>query len=296
MTYVRFARTVMSRLARAVVRELPDVRRGRGIEPVHRARVSCRRLQTALWLFKDVLPKTARRSYRSQIKNLLQGLGQARDLDVEIRFFSLWLREERLGRNAAFRAHVSGLKRRRQSVQPRLERLAGQALQQDWARTLPSGRWEKTAGDTPVVRPNSETASAILKRRVRKLVQEVRRYEPDVRNPENVSQLHALRIAAKHLRYALEMIAPVGGPDFADTAGVILGLHHLLGDLHDYHVWAEDLVRARPSLTKSGLEPVAVRLCRMYRKTHQQFVSAWMRAGRQGLWRKLESLPFDYFS
>src|SRR4051812_14740573 len=51
--------------------------------------------------------------------------------------------------------------------------------------------------------------------------------------PANVEQLHDMRIAAKRLRYLLELSEPLFGPPARKAAKVVKGLQDLLGEIHD---------------------------------------------------------------
>ena len=54
--------------------------------------------------------------------------------------------------------------------------------------------------------------------------------------PEAVEELHDTRIAAKRLRYVLELAGPALGAPASDGARVARGLQDLLGEIHDCDV------------------------------------------------------------
>ena len=54
--------------------------------------------------------------------------------------------------------------------------------------------------------------------------------------PEAVKELHDTRIAAKRLRYVLELAVPALGRSAANGARVARGLQDLLGEIHDCDV------------------------------------------------------------
>ncbi len=54
--------------------------------------------------------------------------------------------------------------------------------------------------------------------------------------PEAVEELHEMRIAAKRLRYVLELAAPALGQPAEDGARAARGLQDLLGEIHDCDV------------------------------------------------------------
>jgi CHAD domain-containing protein len=79
-----------------------------------------------------------------------------------------------------------------------------------------------------------------LRENVRRIVDvrasEVRSFAPGVLDPRNVEDLHDMRIAAKRLRYVLELTTPVFGPPAEEAAKRAKKLQDLLGEIHDCDV------------------------------------------------------------
>jgi CHAD domain-containing protein len=65
---------------------------------------------------------------------------------------------------------------------------------------------------------------------------EVRSFSPAVLDPRNVEALHDMRIAAKRLRYVLELSAPLFGEAADQGAKRARKLQDLLGEIHDCDV------------------------------------------------------------
>jgi hypothetical protein len=65
---------------------------------------------------------------------------------------------------------------------------------------------------------------------------ELRSFSPAVLDPRNVEALHDMRIAAKRLRYVLELTAPVFGDEAGRAAKRAKKLQDLLGEIHDCDV------------------------------------------------------------
>ena len=63
-------------------------------------------------------------------------------------------------------------------------------------------------------------------------------------NPDAVYEHHALRIAAKKLRYTLETYAPLYRRGFTKPIARIKKVQDLLGDIHDCDVWIEQMTLA----------------------------------------------------
>jgi CHAD domain-containing protein len=65
---------------------------------------------------------------------------------------------------------------------------------------------------------------------------EVHSFSPAILDPRNVDALHDMRIAAKRLRYVLELTAPVFGEPAEQGAKRAKKLQDLLGEIHDCDV------------------------------------------------------------
>lgn len=65
---------------------------------------------------------------------------------------------------------------------------------------------------------------------------EVRSFTPRALDPGEVEALHDMRIAAKRLRYVLEIAEPALGPAARDGAKAARKLQDLLGEIHDCDV------------------------------------------------------------
>ncbi len=66
-------------------------------------------------------------------------------------------------------------------------------------------------------------------------------FAPFLTDPTNVTQLHDMRIAAKRLRYALELFADALGPDAAACIDRVKEFQEVVGDIHDHDVHANIL-------------------------------------------------------
>lgn len=68
-------------------------------------------------------------------------------------------------------------------------------------------------------------------------------FAPFLNDPANVRQLHDMRIAAKRLRYALELFTDALDPDTAACIDLIKEFQEIVGDIHDHDVHV-DILRA----------------------------------------------------
>jgi DNA-binding transcriptional ArsR family regulator len=84
---------------------------------------------------------------------------------------------------------------------------------------------------------------------------ELRSFSPAVLDPRNVDALHDMRIAAKRLRYVLELTAPVFGEGAESAAKHAKKLQDLLGEIHDCDV---TIPRVERHIDRLRLEDAAV--------------------------------------
>ncbi len=61
-------------------------------------------------------------------------------------------------------------------------------------------------------------------------------FMPGVQDPRRVSELHDMRIAAKRLRYILEITGPCFGPYAKTATRLVKDVQDLLGEIHDCDV------------------------------------------------------------
>ena len=153
--------------------------------------------------------------------------------------------------------------------------------------------------------PLAEGARRILEVRLAELWS----FSPDVLDPKRVRALHDMRIAAKRLRYALEVTEPCFGPTAIEALEEAKSLQEVLGEIHDCDVMlprvkahvaglaAHDAMSARlPYDGASDLPPEAVRDApNRHRYPGLRSLSTYLRARRAVLyesflehWARLE--------
>ena len=115
---------------------------------------------------------------------------------------------------------------------------------------------------------------------------ELRSFADAARDPDNVRELHDMRIAAKRLRYVLEMTAPALGPHATRAAKAAKQLQDVLGDIHDCD---EFVPRIEAHLARLRAEDAA-RLRRLGRGESDLDPVVARHAPNRGLYRGLETL------
>ena len=80
--------------------------------------------------------------------------------------------------------------------------------------------------------PFHENAARIVRTRL----EELYAFDPAIRDPANVTELHDMRIAAKRLRYVLEIVGFAFGPAGKSLQKEATWLQEVLGEVHDCDV------------------------------------------------------------
>ena len=301
---LQLAARSLRRQVKQLTRQVEGIRKAEDVEFVHRARVASRRLRTALGVFGDCVPADRVDLWRREVRRVGRGLGEARDLDVQI----LFLRDV-LGRLPE-RAYGPGIARALVHCERKRERLQPEVLEATHrllaSRVLPqmlaaAGKLLPDDGDAPTVpgAPLFEHAEKHVLGRLDEL-QAVGRCLAD---PLNAPQHHAMRIAAKRLRYTIEVYRPACAGLLDQPIEVLKQLQTLLGDVHDCDVWVEQLGRllekqakrlrrlyghAGPLLSlKAGIEYLQAERRRHRDEVFRQLVECWDRLDREGYWAGL---------
>jgi CHAD domain-containing protein len=91
--------------------------------------------------------------------------------------------------------------------------------------------------------------STLLKR-----LKELEELSPSLYEPEKVKPLHEMRIAAKQLRYALDLFEHCWGESLCPFSGQVAKLQSSLGELHDCDLWIEHFGKRLRRVKRRGSE------------------------------------------
>ena len=201
-------------------------------DALKRYRVATRRLRAAIRVFRDAYPKRETKSLRAALADLAAALGRVRDLDVRLEELDRWATERGEGipeAVAPLRAALAGQRRAAAAILVRkldarshhrlLAALAAFVTTDDEESGLHDGSPERTTRD--------HAASSIWT-----AYELVRAYASVVRWAD-LPTLHGLRIEAKRLRYTLEFLGHVLGPEKDLVLERLVALQDHLGALND---------------------------------------------------------------
>jgi CHAD domain-containing protein len=227
-------------------------------EGLHDMRVASRRLRSALRDFMPYVPKRRLATSLQGIKVVADALGEVRDLDVAIVALDnlaskappevapgiLSLANMRRTRRAEARARLTPILDQELMAQLRANFL--EALEEA-LRNKQAKRSRQGAQAAPVLTYRDVARYTILER-----LKEFEKLSNSFYHPLKVKPLHRLRIAAKRLRYALELFEQCWGKQIGLFARQVANLQSELGDLHDCDVWIVDFGDDLAKAAKQG--------------------------------------------
>ena len=282
------------------------VRQAEDSECVHHMRVASRRLRSILPLFAVGLSRQACDRWRKQLRRLTRALGEGRDTDVQSACVQRFLdREARAQERPGVERLRLRLQQRRhvlqESVLEALERFVASQVTEEMEQTLTQlAKTSQTSGvDTPGHYVYRQTGKVM-----RDQLKALQAYAPYVQQPECSTALHAMRIAAKRLRYTMQAFAPLYPDALEEPVHTVRTIQTLLGDIHDCDVWAHDLPqflaaeRQRTLVYFGQTEPftplipglLALQHNRQqYRaQRYHKFVTFWHQVQEQWVWERLQ--------
>lgn len=280
--------------------------RSRDIEYVHRLRVSSRRLDTAIKVFKTCHPEKRVKTWQKELHQVTNVLGRARDLDIQAVCIKTYLKTSP---SSDLRP---GIRRLLLRVSQKRKRIQGKLLDVlkdlDQHQTLVSldvrsRALQKSIKVAGVMR--SEDIIVYAGGIILPVLEKFLSYDPYVDQVEAVRELHAMRIAAKKFRYTMECFAVIYPGNLVEFLSTMRVIQDQLGTIHDCDVWqaASDrfIDRERQRAEKYfGYDRVMVRLMpgllAFFEDRHQRrvetyaaFTRYWRELRQARLWDKLIS-------
>jgi len=257
-------------LGQALARHLPAAAGG-DTHGVHQARVTSRRLREAVPVFATGLKGSSARKATRKIRRLTRALGSVRELDVTLLILDELAAASDVPRSAVEDVRAGVVRERDARRAVMLKRLGrvdlaklAQRLESVEAslQNAPEEPWRKALGSRLLRRSRRLRAANDAAGHM---------YSPD--------RLHEVRIAAKKLRYGLELASDAGVRQVAPHVRAIKRLQDLLGKLHDLqvlqsHVAAAQISRdlARPG-GRVALDELAAHVEAQCRHLHAKYLA-----------------------
>ncbi len=224
------------------------------IEGVHSMRVATRRLRSALRDFMPLMDKRPPKRVRKELKQLADALGAVRDQDVAIVALEelhakaeTELIREGIGKLLEERSNLREIARSDLTQALAIGNL--NHLQQRFTATIDKvARRKKSKQTVSFNEAGREVVASSL--------QDLLGLGTSLYKPFNIEELHEMRIAAKRLRYAIELFVVCWGARIKPFADEIAEMQSFLGEVHDCDIWIESfgkhLGRGQENVTTNG--------------------------------------------
>ncbi len=273
------------------------------IEHIHHLRVSSRRIRTALELFQQCLPSKKGDQWRRQMRNVTKALGDTRDTDVQI---------DRLNKiykklpDKKYRPGIRRLLLRQSQVREKLQQEVDALVTvMEKKKTLSqiNKRFEQFVGVEAGKQSNAQALFNMAFAAISHRLDDFLSYEEYIRQAENKKELHAMRIAAKRLRYCMEIFASLYNDKLETPLDIIRNVQTVLGEIHDCDVWIEflpDFINKENNrilkfyghslsarYLTPGLEYFRNNRQRVRNRLFNQFRSDWLQWRKQEIWSTL---------
>jgi CHAD domain-containing protein len=271
-------RAVAARLA--AVRDAlgPAAAWGPDPEPVHRLRVATRRAAAALDTFADLLPGKPARRARKTLKRLRRAAGAARDADVFLDGIRGWSVHQSPAVRPGLHFLLGHALAARQAAQVELA-AAIEAASADSALPIEDLRRKERGG-------RKETLGERAAPTVAGLVDDLTAAAG--RLPDTADGLHEVRIAAKRLRYSMELFMDCLPPAVREQVYPrVEAVQDVLGEANDCHTATLRLDRlldavrqSQPGLwdlVRGGIEEFRVHVGQRLREQRWAFADWWRR-------------------
>ncbi len=275
----KFAGQNAARLLRRLAFQMNVTRKSPDARAVHDLRVSIRRFNQALGVFKACFPGREPRKIRRRAKKMMVLAGVVRNCDIAVKLLS----KSRSAEAADLRPK---LQRRRKETErvliAALDRRVDRKSSIKWRTALESALASGSNAATGIA--IGETAGQILTRMADDFVERGNAVSEAKASPE---KLHGFRIASKKFRYTLEIFAPLYGTALNEWLESIKRIQTLLGDINDCATVALMLADY-----KSGGAAASWLKKRQRRKT-EEFARCWAEefGDPQSVQARMDSLP-----
>jgi CHAD domain-containing protein len=305
--YRSLAAKYIRRQAKQLTAQFDGLRAAEDLEFVHRARVATRRLRAALRMFAQCFPPKRLRRWRKAICRTTAKLGEARDRDVQIEFLcgilsTVSAKECFPGISRVLVEIERNRERLQRKVVKAVDRLEAKGILRQVRRAskklLPA---EEASAEIPQAPPACDR----IRQPIVDQLDELLSHQDCLADPDDFERHHAMRIAAKRLRYTLEIARPLYPERFDEAIEATKRVQSLLGDVHDCDVWVglldafvmeqhDRLVElfghaGRLARLQPGIDYLRQDRRRHRREAFDELVAYWGQLGERQVWQRLRT-------
>jgi CHAD domain-containing protein len=277
-------------------------------EFIHHTRVMSRRIRNTVEVFPDFLGKKTAKKWFVALKNLTKSLTKIRDIDVQI----LFLENELV--KIVNQNQIQGvnrlLLRKKQKKSFYDQKVLKNIETFNKTETMKEirGFIEKNQFQSEVFLPTS-SLSKIAIVTIENHLKNCFSFVPYITNPNNLKELHALRIAIKNLRYSVELFYDLY-PSLKDYLTNLKLIQDELGEIHDCDIWLVDLeiFRAKElgritkfygqsgpfNFIKPGIDFLEEEITNSRKITYELFLTHWNEYFQDQFWSRLRDQFTDF--
>jgi CHAD domain-containing protein len=305
MGYRLLAAKFIRTQAKQLRAQFDGIRDTEDIEYVHHARVASRRLRAGMRIFGECFSRKKVKQWKKAIRRICSELGDARDKDVQIEF----LRE--ILASLDDKSCIAGISRLLIELEYQRE-----CMQNDVVRSVMRLKGKSTLkkvenaakcllATTELPEGRVEIPESFARAEV-EILDRLNKFlslQDCLQRPDDRQGHHAMRIAAKRLRYTLEIAGPIYHGQSDCFVEAIKKIQTLLGEIHDCDVWHQKLdqftidQRARIkscyghpgpfNRLNAGIEYLRQDRLRWRKQCFEELVRLWDDLDNQEIWENL---------
>ncbi len=291
---------------KAIKAEITGVRQAKDKEHIHRMRVASRRLRAALAIFHDCLPAKRSLLWARDIRSLTRALGAARDTDVQIEVVrEIYTVVAEKVNKPGIRRLLLRLKQQRKALQERVQKTLEQLEKSSSLENI-SSKFEHLISGGQTLPAKKDQLYRLAYETINDRLNEFLAYEVYIRRVEYKQELHAMRIAAKKLRYTMEIFNGLFPGEITNAIQAARKTQEWIGAIHDCDVWIEYIPRfLEKELTRMqkfyghsgpsryiepGLEYFLKNRKEQRNKLYKDFLTCWQKWRRKEIWLTLREV------
>ena len=265
--------------------------------------MSTRRARAAIDALAEYLPEVNAGKCSKAIRRVTTALGEVRDFDVQLAAVDDFRRRKPLpGYARGLDWLRTRIERQRAAAQKRVTHAVSRLERE---RTIPEMTralaWSARRASSS---KEADDGSLLFHQALVKILprlKELLSFDSRAVGSATVDEFHAMRIAAKKLRYTMEVFAPVYGESLNPFIKVSRKIQDYLGKIHDCDVWLGGLIRIlalkrfEPAGPATREEREGVEAFRSDREKQREslcreFRSYWRQLKRESVWGAIEEL------
>ncbi|HEY60180.1 MAG TPA: CHAD domain-containing protein [Anaerolineae bacterium] len=293
----------------SLFKALKGIHKRRDIEDIHDIRVASRRIRAHLAVFATYFPDKKTEKWLKVIRSITKAYGSTRDLDVQINFLKGFY--EGINDNtirSGIRRILLRLKQKRKKLQEKVQIKADEIKNSPVLEEMVTSL-KPLAEPSPDQEKFSQPLFQLAFDTIHSRLDEFLFYEVFLFHPEKVKELHLMRIAAKNLRYSLEIFTPLYFGKIEPFLEVTRNTQQTLGDIRDCDIWIQTLPNfikkerqftidyygyARPfNRLLPGFQFLKQSQKKQRNNLYEDFINQWRKWRKQETWLNLRELILE---